>query len=293
MTDRHTLSHEAAHLISPEALYERMEEGRSPVLLDCRFNLKDPAEGETLYRRSHLPRALYAHLDKDLSAPVVPGKTGRHPLPKGDVLQATLRHWGLNNDSEVVVYDANNAMFAARAWWLCRWAGIREVRVLDGGWDAWHEAGLPTESGSGHRPKQGTLVAECPEDWVVTTEELAASLSDYLLLDARAEPRYTGETEPMDSEAGHIPGALCADFTANVDSRGRFFSSERLAHRYEAVPDSSETLCYCGSGVTACHTILALTLAGHRQPRLYAGSWSEWIQDERHPIETGLTKEPL
>lgn len=293
MTDRPVPADASAWLISPRTLYQTMEEGRPPILLDCRFNLQNPDEGPLLYRQSHLPRALYANLDRDLSAPVRPGVTGRHPLPDRTSLQERLRRWGLDNDSEVVVYDNHNAMFAARAWWLLRWAGIEGVRVLNGGWQAWHEAGLPTESGSGRHPASGAAIADCPEDWVVSADTLAGAPERFTLLDARAEARYSGESEPLDARGGHIPGAICADFTANVDRQGRFLPPERLARRYDSVPDSAEVVCYCGSGVTACHTILALMLAGHRQPRLYAGSWSEWINDDRRPIATGRPTEPL
>ncbi|GGX38283.1 sulfurtransferase [Saccharospirillum salsuginis] len=289
MSDRDDL------LISADALKHRLSDtgAERPILLDTRFNLADTDEGERHYREGHIPGAFYAHLDRDLSGSIVPGETGRHPLPEPAQLQATLRARGIRADSEVIVYDAANAMIAGRAWWLCRWAGLDRVRVLDGGWQAWLDAGGPVESGSGPEPADGDIEVRCPTEWIVDADQLLRNTGRYTLLDARARPRYSGETEPMDHKAGHIPGALCADFTANLDDSGRFKSAPALRQRFESVPDDGNLVCYCGSGVTACHNILALTLAGHRQPRLYAGSWSEWINDDSRPVATGTEKEPV
>jgi thiosulfate/3-mercaptopyruvate sulfurtransferase len=263
----------------------------SPILLDCRFNLSNPAAGEQDYLSGHLPEAVYAHLDRDLSGTRIPGQTGRHPLPHPGDWQDRLRDWGINDDTSVVVYDQNNAMFAARAWWLLCWAGVSQVQVLNGGMDAWHG---PVQSGANKHPhRAGTLTVTCPPDWVISTEQVHASLSDLTLLDARALPRFMGEQEPLDAKAGHIPGALCADFTGNVNATGHFLSSKTLAERFAPVGSRQQLVSYCGSGVTACHNLLAMTLAGYPQPRLYAGSWSEWITDPQHPIETHSTKEPL
>jgi len=282
-------------LITAEALKHRLADTGAdrPILLDCRFNLADTDEGERQYREGHIPGACYAHLDRDLSGPIVPGKTGRHPLPDPTQLQATLRAWGVRTDSEVIVYDATNAMIASRAWWLCRWAGLDRVRVLDGGWQAWLDADGSVDSGSEPEPIQGDIEVHCSSDWIIDADHLLRDIDRHTLLDARAQPRYSGETEPMDRKAGHIPGALCADFTANLDDTGRFKSGPALRQRFESVPDDDTLVCYCGSGVTACHNILALTLAGHRQPRLYAGSWSEWINDDSRPVATGTEKEPV
>lgn len=289
MPDRNNL------LITADQLQQRLAspDRVRPIMLDCRFNLADTEAGERQYREGHIPGAYYAHLDRDLSGPIVPGKTGRHPLPEPAELQATLRRWGIRNDSDIVVYDAANAMMAGRAWWLCRWAGLERVRVLDGGWQAWREAGGAVETGPGPRDGDGDIEVQCPSGWVIDADALLHGIDRFTLLDARALPRYTGETEPMDRKAGHIPGALCADFTANLDDSGRFKAPESLRQRFESVPDDTQVVCYCGSGVTACHNVLALMLAGHRQPRLYAGSWSDWINDDSRPITTGTEKEPL
>lgn len=263
----------------------------SPLLLDCRFNLADPAAGEQHYLREHLPGAVYAHLDRDLSGTRIPGQTGRHPLPHPEDWQARLRDWGVNDDSTVVVYDQNNAMFAARAWWLLRWAGVSRVQVLNGGADAWQG---PVQSGGDNHPhRAGNITVTCPPDWVISGKQVQDALPDLTLLDARALPRFLGEQEPLDARAGHIPGARCADFTGNLDASGRFLEPAALADRFAGVGHGQHTVSYCGSGVTACHNILAMTLAGYPQPRLYAGSWSEWITDPQRPIETDQSKEPL
>ena len=282
-------------LITADALKHRLTDPGAdrPVLLDARFNLADTDEGERQYREGHIPGAFYAHLDRDLSGPVIPGETGRHPLPEPARLQATLRDWGIRAGSEVIVYDAANAMMAGRAWWLCRWAGLDWVRVLDGGWQAWLDIGGPVETGSPPQPVRGDIDVQCPPDWIIDADQLLRDTGRHTLLDARALPRYTGETEPMDRKAGHIPGARCADFTANLDDSGRFKSNPGLRQRFESVPDDDSVVCYCGSGVTACHNVLALMLAGHRRPRLYAGSWSDWINDDSRPVATGTEKEPL
>lgn len=262
----------------------------APRLLDCRFSLADPAAGEQQYRHQHLPGAIHAHLDRDLSGTLISGQTGRHPLPDPEDWQACLRDWGINGDTEVVVYDQNNAMFAARAWWLLRWAGVSRVQVLNGGLDAWQG---PVQTGTeNHSYPAGTITVNCPPDWIITGREVRARLTELTLLDARSLPRFLGDQEPLDARAGHIPGAHCADFTGNLDARGCFLEPSALASRFARVGDRPQTVSYCGSGVTACHTILAMILAGYRQPRLYAGSWSEWINNPQHPIETDQTKEP-
>ncbi|WP_028671486.1 sulfurtransferase [Saccharospirillum impatiens] len=262
-----------------------------PLLLDCRFNLADPTAGEQDYQQEHLPGAVYGHLDRDLSGTRIPGQTGRHPLPHPEDWQVCLRDWGVNDDTAIVVYDQNNAMFAARAWWLLRWAGASRVQVLNGGMNAWHG---PMQTGPDHHPhRAGNITVTCPPDWVISAKQLAQAQPDLTLLDARALPRFLGEEEPMDAKAGHIPGALCADFSGNLDASGHFLAPEALAKRFDRVGNSPHLVSYCGSGVTACHNILALTLAGYPQPRLYAGSWSEWITDPLRPIETIPPKEPI
>jgi len=280
LIDANTLAH---WLVDPSA--------GKPLILDCRFNLADTAAGKHQYLEKHLPGAAYAHLDRDLSGTGVPGQTGRHPLPRTQDWQTRLRDWGVSQDTAIVVYDQNNGMFAARAWWLLRWAGLTNVRVLNGGLDAWHG---PQQSGTVELPNTtGDISVTCPPDWVISSSELQASLVAVHLLDARSLPRFRGEQEPLDAKAGHIPGAQCSDFTGNLDENGHFLSPGTLAKRFMSLADDQPLVSYCGSGVTACHNILALTLAGHPLPRLYAGSWSEWITDPQRPIETDSTQEPL
>lgn len=284
---------QSPHLISADELRELVQQGNHPTLLDCRFDLMNPDAGEQAYQQGHLPGAFYAHLDRDLSGPVQAGVTGRHTLPDPASLQARLRTWGLSADSPLVVYDANNGAYSARAWWLARWAGLSNVRVLDGGLNAWLEQGGATSSELPTPPTSSELTVQCPADWVIDANTLHQHLPEYTLIDARGAARYSGDTEPLDPIAGHIPGAYCADFTANLDADGRFLDAATLKQRFEPLPDSDAWVCYCGSGVSACHNILAMAVAGLPQPRLYSGSWSHWITDSHRPIETGLTKDPL
>ncbi|PTY36130.1 hypothetical protein BGP77_02095 [Saccharospirillum sp. MSK14-1] len=284
---------QSPHLISARELNAHLNNSQTLVLLDCRFDLAAPDAGQAEYDNGHIPGAFYAHLDRDLSAPIQPGITGRHPLPDPASLQARLRAWGLSFDTPLVVYDSGAGQYAARAWWLARWAGLTQVRLLDGGLSAWLEQGGALESQAPPTPPSTTMTVSCPSDWVIDADQLHQQLSDLTLIDARAAQRYSGETEPLDARAGHIPGAYCANFADNVDAEGHFLNREALKQRFEPLPDSTDKVCYCGSGVTACHNILAMLLAGFPQPQLYAGSWSHWITDSHRPIETGLTKEPL
>jgi thiosulfate/3-mercaptopyruvate sulfurtransferase len=257
------------------------------VVLDVRWRLGGPSPAE-MYASGHLPGAVAVDLDRDLAAPVGDGSRGRHPLPEPVPLQETLRRWGINEDSSVVVYDDADGSSAARAWWLLRWAGVRDVRVLDGGIAAWTAAGLPatTEAPS---PEPGDVVVR-PGGMPVLDAEGAADLvaGGGTLLDARVEPRFRGEVEPVDPVAGHIPGARSAPACGNVDADGRFLSAARLRERFAAlgVEPGRAVGAYCGSGVTAAQEVLALHLAGV-PAALYAGSWSEWVADESRPVETG------
>ncbi|TGG90243.1 sulfurtransferase [Natronospirillum operosum] len=285
-------------LIEPETL--QTELGADGLLiLDCRFDLTNPLAGREQYAAGHIPGAVYAHLDDDLAGPVVPGKTGRHPLPEPEAWQTTLRQWGVSADTRVVVYDGANSMFAARAWWMLRWAGLTDVRVLNGGCKRWLATNGATSIET-PQPAPGDIEVDCPPDWIIGADDLMADLSAWQLLDARAWPRYSGETEPLDPKAGHIPGAVCLDFSRNVDAEGRFLPVSTLRQRFAeaglvAGPEISSPACsspqptpvsYCGSGVTACHNILAMMLAGLPQPKLYPGSWSEWVTDDQRPVET-------
>ena len=258
-----------------------------PVVLDVRWRLGGPPPAE-LYASGHLPGAIGVDLDHDLAAPVGDGRLGRHPLPEPGALQAVLRRWGIDEDSSVVAYDDADGSSAARAWWLLRWAGLRDVRVLDGGIAAWTAAGLPLTTDV-PAPEPGNVVVRPGTMPVLDAHGVAELVAcGGALLDARVEPRYRGEVEPVDPVAGHIPGARSAPAAGNLDASGRFLGAERLRERFAGLGVESGGLvgAYCGSGVTAAQEVLALHLAGI-PAALYAGSWSEWVADPSRPIETG------
>lgn len=280
-----------AQLLSPQQLAERLQQP-GLVLLDCRFALDDPAYGLRSYNAGHIAGAQFADLERDLSAPVRKGITGRHPLPASDVLIATLQAWGINNDSQIVLYDDGPGAFAARAWWLLAWLGKQDnVWLLDGGLQAWNAAGLPLTDASSS-PQPGNFRGQPQAALVLDASQLQQRLNStqLTLLDARAQPRFRGEVEPLDPVAGHIPGAQCAVFTDNLASNGSFLPAPQLQQRFAALLGSrpaSDLVAYCGSGVTACHNLFALCLAGYPLAPLYAGSWSEWITDPQRPVATG------
>ena len=280
-----------AQLISPQALNERQSQP-GLVILDCRFAIEDPDYGLRSYAEGHIEGAQFADLERDLSGPVTKGVTGRHPLPDPDELIERLRGWGINNDSDVVLYDDGPGAFAARAWWLLAWLGKRDgVFVLDGGLKAWHAAGFPLNLDSVKVPR-GHFDGAPDNQLLIKAQALQKRLNDpaLTLIDARALPRFRGEVEPIDPVAGHIPGAQCAAFGENLDSSGRFLPVEQLKQRFaEKLGDRSpdELVAYCGSGVTACHNLFALALAGYPLGKLYAGSWSEWINDPQRGVATG------
>ena len=280
-----------AQLLSPQQLAERLQQP-GLVLLDCRFALDDPAYGLRSYNAGHIAGAQFADLERDLSAPVRKGITGRHPLPASDVLIATLQAWGINKDSQIVLYDDGPGAFAARAWWLLAWLGKQDnVWLLDGGLQAWNAAGLPLTDASSS-PQPGNFRGQPQAALVLDASQLQQRLNStqLTLLDARAQPRFRGEVEPLDPVAGHIPGAQCAVFTDNLASNGSFLPAPQLQQRFAALLGSrpaSDLVAYCGSGVTACHNLFALCLAGYPLAPLYAGSWSEWITDPLRPVATG------
>ena len=278
----------SAPLISAQQLCQQLQSSDAPVVLDCRFYLQQPAAGQEEYMAQHIISAQYADLNQHLSGPVQAGVTGRHPLPSKDAFARQLQHWGISPERPVVVYDQNNAaMAAARAWWLLRYAGIEQVQVLDGGLDAWLAEGLATETGE---QNSDFALSQTPElHWqdekVISAQQLL--LKKPVLLDARGIERFAGEVEPIDPVAGHIPGAQCVPFTELVDEQGMFLPAEQLKKTLSALNTEQATVVYCGSGVTACHLALGAVIAGLPEPRLYAGSWSEWINDSVRPIETG------
>ncbi|EJK98972.1 MULTISPECIES: sulfurtransferase [Pseudomonas] len=280
-----------AQLISPSALEDKRSQP-GLVILDCRFALEDPDYGQCSYAEGHIAGASFADLERDLSGPVTKGVTGRHPLPEPEALIERLQAWGISNDSDIVLYDDGPGAFAARAWWLLAWLGKRDgVFILDGGLKAWHAAGLPL-SLDAPQGTRGTFAGSPDASLLLSAQTLQQRLGqpDMTLLDARALPRFKGEVEPIDPVAGHIPGAQCAAFADNLGADGRFLPVNQLKQRFaERLGDRSPTdlVAYCGSGVTACHNLFALCLAGYPLGKLYAGSWSEWITDPQREVATG------
>jgi thiosulfate/3-mercaptopyruvate sulfurtransferase len=253
------------------------------LVVDCRFELGKPDSGERAYAAGHIPHAIYAHLDRDLAAPITPA-TGRHPLPQPEKFAATLASWGMTATTQVVAYDADNAAYAARLWWLLRWVGHDAVAVLDGGFKAWTATGLPTTTEVPKPRPAGNFVARPKRDMWYDAREVAERVQrdDWRLLDARAPERYAGKVEPIDPVAGHVPGARNHPFATNLGSDSRFLPAQELRQRFEqsqAGVADDHTIVMCGSGVTACNLLLAMEHAGKRGARLYAGSWSEWIKD--------------
>ncbi len=270
-------------LISAEELYDRVARPEPPLLLDVRWALGDP-HGEEHYRAGHLPSAVYVDLDTELSGPHEPG-AGRHPLPPVDRLQAAARRWGLTRQRAVVVYDNTGGLAAARAWWLLRWAGVTDVRILDGGLAAWQAAGYAQATGDARPRPAGDVVLTGGHLPTLTADEAAALSRTGTLLDARAAERYRGDVEPVDPRAGHIPGAVSAPTAANLqDGVPLFRTAEQLRERFAGL--TGPVGVYCGSGVTAAHEIAALAVAGI-DAALYPGSWSAWSADPDRPVATG------
>jgi thiosulfate/3-mercaptopyruvate sulfurtransferase len=266
----------AAHLDDPDQ-----------VVVDCRFNLQQPAAGPRIYGEGHIPGAFYADLDRDLSGPKQ-AELGRHPLPDVVELQKLLSGFGIGPESRVVVYDEGSGALAARLWWLLRWLGHTQVSLLDGGYAAWCAAGLPVSTAQPAR-RNGRFVGRPGRMPVLTTRDIEASLGTgkILLLDLRARDRYLGRIEPIDPVAGHVPGAVSAPFSAHVAADGRFLPAAELRRHFSALLGArpvSEVASMCGSGVTACHGIFALELAGWPGAGLYVGSWSEWIRSAERPV---------
>ena len=258
------------------------------VVLDCRFDLSDPLAGEAAWRRGHLPLAHYVHLDRDMAS--APGETsGRHPLPEIDIFGDFLGSVGVTPGVQVVAYDEGAGAIAARMWWLLRWVGHRPVAVLNGGIGKWSREGRPLLA---EVPplRKGRYSTETREDYWIPTDQLESSLprGDVILVDARDPARYRGDEEPVDSKAGHIPGALNLPFRDNLNEDGTFRSPEELRQRFHSVAQDERSVCHsCGSGVTACHNLLAMAHAGLPPGRLYVGSWSEWIRDPARPVALG------
>jgi len=274
----------AAHLADPDW-----------AILDCRFELARPEWGALAWAAGHIPNALYAHLDQDLSGPRT-ALTGRHPLPAIAALSATFGRWGIDKEVQVVAYDQGVGAYAARLWWLLRWLGHPQVAVLDGGIGSWERAGLPLEAAATVRAPRHFTAAPA-EELVVRTPALAQALAagalrrgELTLVDARSADRFAGENETLDPVAGHIPGARNHPFSGNLDAGGRFLAVPELRRRWADTlrgRPAATLIAMCGSGVTACHNLLALEAAGLPGARLYAGSWSEWIRDPARPVARG------
>jgi thiosulfate/3-mercaptopyruvate sulfurtransferase len=261
------------------------------IVVDCRFTLTDPVGGRLVYQKGHIPGARYAHLDEDLAAPIGPG-TGRHPLPDAEMLAEKLSQWGIGVNKQVVVYDDSFGSMAVRLWWLLRWLGHPGVALLDGGYPKWVREKRPVTQDMPVLDGKASC-ARLPEPSLyVSADQVmqAMKTSDKLILDARPERRFSGEYEPLDPVAGHVPGAVNWNFEENLDIDGTFMPPEALRENYQALLKGrapSEVIHMCGSGVTACHNVLAMEVAGLSGSRLYVGSWSEWITDPSRPIALG------
>ena len=258
------------------------------VILDCRFDLAAPARGESEYLEAHIPGAVYAHLERHLSAPKT-GRNGRHPLPSVEAMSECFSSWGIDGGVGVVAYDAGPGQVAARLWWMLRYLGHERVQVLNGGFNSWKDASLPVRAGRERRARR-RFDARPHAEMRIDLTDLLGARGEHLLIDARDPARYRGDDEPLDPVAGHIPGARNHFWQRNLDERGFFLPPERLRNQYgsllaDAPPE--HTVVYCGSGVTACHNLIALELAGVHGAKLYPGSWSEWCADPERPVEMG------
>ena len=276
-------------LIDPPALGCLL--GRQDVaIVDCRFDLAASAAGRQAYLHAHIPGAGFADLNTDLS--VAPGKdSGRHPLPDKAQFAALLGVLGIDREAQVVAYDQATGAYAARFWWMLRWLGHQRAAVLDGGFDAWQALGGAVEAGAHPVAPRHYELRDEGERPVTSPEVLAATLRrDRLIVDARAAERYSGQVEPLDTVAGHIPGAVNAPFTGNLGPTGQFLPVPELRRRWLKILGGTppqKLIAMCGSGVTACHNLLALEVAGLPGASLYAGSWSEWIRDPARPVASG------
>lgn len=278
-------------LVSTEELASHLNDP-DWLIVDSRFVLSRPDEKQEHYQRVHIPGAIYAHLDRDLSAPVIAGRTGRHPLPTPEEAARRFGQMGIRPDMQVVAYDDQGGSLAAvRVWWMLRWLGHEAVAVLDGGWQKWLEEDRPVQGGIETRPP-ATFSARPRDGGYALIDEVDRLRLDPTcrLFDVRAPERYRGEIEPIDPVAGHIPGARNAPYTDNLTAEGTFRPPEELRKHYQAllgdIP-AERVVFYCGSGVTSIHSLLAMELAGLKGARFYPGSWSEWIADRSRPVATG------
>jgi len=258
-------------------------------IFDCRFLLKDPQGGLKKFQQGHIPGAQFADMDKDLASPITE-TSGRHPLPDPEVFISKLREWGVNNDAQIICYDDMSGAFAARMWWLLKWLGHNDVAVLDGGIDKWIASNYALETEVQSQTTSSFAATANDAMWVdinFVQQELAAN--NIKLLDARSSERYTGEDKKTDPVPGHVPGATSFPFAGNLNKQGMFLSAAELKQRFAAEfaeGQHGQVINMCGSGVTACHNLLAMSVAGLPMTRLYVGSWSEWIKDSNRPVST-------
>lgn len=292
-------------LICAEDLAHLKASGKPLMVFDCSFDLMNPPAGHAQYLQAHIPGAVFADLDKNLSAPHgMPGEDGlvatsvqsasggRHPLPTRERFATWLSSIGFANDMQAVIYDRNNANYCGRLWWMLRWAGHDAVAVLDGGLQAWQAAGHSISSGEEPRHFQSNFMLNAPLEVLKTVAQVEAELGQptQTLIDARAPARYRGEVEPMDPVAGHIPGALNRPFSSNIAADGRFKPAALLKAEFEellAGRDPATVVHQCGSGVSATPNVLAMRIAGFAPTALFAGSWSEWCSQASRPVERG------
>ncbi len=268
------------NIINADDLHAHLE-ASDWVVIDCRHSLADTEEGRRSYQNSHIPGAFYAHLEEDLSGPIIPGQTGRHPLPDINTFSALLSAWGIEEGVQVVVYDDKGGAIAARLWWMLRWLGHKSAAVLNGGWQFWVNQAYPVDN---QLPQSNGRIftPSVNEDMTVNVDDVKTIQHDLIfsLVDSRIAPRYRGEVEPIDPVAGHIEGAINLPFPENLDEDMTLKSPDWLWDRFEKATGGKPgelVVFYCGSGVTACHNILAYDYAGFGMAKLYPGSWSEWI----------------
>lgn len=274
-------------LISAVELLELQQE-ENVVVFDCRFSLMDSEAGNAAYQAGHIPTAYYADLNKQLSSPHLPGVTGRHPLPDKNDWIKQVQQWGITPDCKVIVYDDVGGVFASRMWWMLGWIGHADTAVLNGGWQAWLQAGGESETQLPSARVETDYDYSALQAISLTVDVTEIDANKQTLLDAREEKRFLGEMEPIDPIAGHIPGAICSPTRANLNANGEFKSIAELREKFSPALSSEqkEVVCYCGSGVSAAHNILAMRVAGIDEPSLYVGSWSEWVTDSTRPIAT-------
>ncbi len=274
-------------LISRETLNRELE-NPNWVIFDCRFGLADIHKGRRDYLEAHIPGAIYVHLEEDLCGPIIPGITGRHPLPTLGFTEGKFSKLGIDETVQVVVYDDTAGFIGARLWWMCRWLGHDHVAVLDGGWQGWLSAGFAVESGHTH-PSPRTFVPKPRPRLLANADEILnlSGEAQIKIVDLRTETRYKGIAEPIDPVAGRIPGAVNLPNAGNIGTNGFYLSKSKLRERFESLLGETtpeRAIFYCGSGVSAARNLLAMAHAGFGDGRLYVGSWSDWITDPTRPI---------